>query len=220
MQKLLAIDTSTNLASVSLFTDIGTSSLENLNVRQHAQQLLPMVDELLASQQLALADLTGIVMGCGPGSFTGLRIACSVVKGLACVANLPVYPVLSTQAIAYEAAKGITPVNDMQILALLDARMAEVYWHYVSSFENRNVKVGPAQQIVQSSKCKLILAGPQISQLSGLIPSSIREKVFAEYDIYPRAESMLNLVLKGYVSGVSAGRASPIYVRNNIVQGK
>ena len=80
---LLAIDTSTDHATVALAFGNELLSEEQGSMRQHAQFLLPMVERLLTSASLSFSQLDGIVFGCGPGSFTGLRIACSVAKAFA-----------------------------------------------------------------------------------------------------------------------------------------
>ena len=112
---LLAIDTSTEHATVAVTAHGELFSEEQGSMRQHAQFLLPMVERMLGLAGLSLTQLDGIVFGRGPGSFTGLRIACSVAKGLAYAHDLPLYPVSSLAAIAYEAHQadvdGLSKIN-------------------------------------------------------------------------------------------------------------
>jgi len=86
----------------------------------HSQLLLPMCQDLLAEAGLGLAQLDGIAFGAGPGSFTGLRIACAVAQGLAFGADVPVLGVGTLLALA--EASGAA-----RVIACLDARMGEVY---------------------------------------------------------------------------------------------
>lgn len=150
VMKLLAIETSTAQASVALSYEGQIQSLEKFAQREHTQFLLPMVQTLLAEASLSVADLDGIVFGRGPGSFTGLRIACSLAKGLAFAQDLPLYPVSSLAAIAFKVfqERGSYPCfaekeksQDLaqrsipltSVLSLVDARMGELYWAYFRS---------------------------------------------------------------------------------------
>ena len=118
--KLIALDTSTEWCSVALWLD-GELTAEVVRAGQtHSQVLLPMLDRLLAGAGLGLHDLDGIAYGRGPGSFTGLRIACGVVQGLAMGAGLPVVGVTTLEAMAEEA-------DAEEVVTLLDARVGEVY---------------------------------------------------------------------------------------------
>ena len=78
----LAIDTATDVASVAVSVGDRTVARSTRGARQHAAQILPLVQEVLALAQLPLAQLEGVVVGDGPGSFTGLRIGWAVAKGL------------------------------------------------------------------------------------------------------------------------------------------
>jgi tRNA threonylcarbamoyladenosine biosynthesis protein TsaB len=97
---LLAIDTSTDYVSVALVSSGAFYVSEKKLPRQHAQCLLPMMEALLQEAGLSLNALDGLVFGRGPGSFTGLRIACSVAKGIAYAQDIPLFPVSTLRAIA------------------------------------------------------------------------------------------------------------------------
>jgi len=122
--RLLALDTATEACSVALLTEHGLIS-ESVEIgRGHAQEILGMVDRILAEGGATLASLSGIVAGIGPGSFTGVRVSVAVAQGLAFGAGLPVIPVSSLESLAVEAiGRGAE-----RVLACLDARMGEVYW--------------------------------------------------------------------------------------------
>jgi tRNA threonylcarbamoyladenosine biosynthesis protein TsaB len=122
--RLLALDTATEACSVALLTEHGLMS-ESVEIgRGHAQEILGMVDRILAAGGTTLGSLSGIVAGIGPGSFTGVRVSVAVAQGLAFGAGLPVIPVSSLEALAVEAiGRGAE-----RVLACLDARMGEVYW--------------------------------------------------------------------------------------------
>ena len=123
--KILAVDTATEACSAAL--RIGEETIERYEVlgRGHAERLLPMVQEVLAEGGVALSAIDAIAFGRGPGSFTGLRIGAGVTQGLAFGAGLRVVPVSDLAALASQAA---TTSGQPNVLACLDARMAQVYW--------------------------------------------------------------------------------------------
>lgn len=126
--RLLAIDTSSAQCSATLLLDGRQLVRGVMTARDHARLLLPLVDELLQEAGIVLGSLDGIAFGCGPGSFTGLRIAAAVTQGLAAGANLPVLPVSSLRALAEQARAVERQSADHWLLACMDARMGEVYW--------------------------------------------------------------------------------------------
>ena len=118
--KILALETSTEYCSVALWRD-GAIDGRSENVGQkHSELLIAMLRELLDAAGLAIKDIDGIAYGSGPGSFTGVRIACGVAQGLALGAGLPVFGVCTLQALAEGAGRD-------RVIAALDARMGEIY---------------------------------------------------------------------------------------------
>lgn len=118
--RLLAFDTSTEYLSLALWQPDALAVREMPAGQRHSELILPLVRELLDAAGVPLRELDGIVFGAGPGSFTGLRIACGVAQGLAWGAGLPVLGVCTLEALAQQAGAS-------RVIACLDARMGEVY---------------------------------------------------------------------------------------------
>ena len=122
--KLLALDTSSVACSVAL--QIGDDVVERHEEqpREHTRLLMPMIESLLADAGATLSDLDAIVLGNGPGSFIGMRIAASVAQGLAFGASLQIVPVSSMAAVA---ARVIVEHDAGEVIVAQDAHMQEVY---------------------------------------------------------------------------------------------
>jgi tRNA threonylcarbamoyladenosine biosynthesis protein TsaB len=118
--RVLALETSTEYCSIALWLDGVLHERCELVGQKHSEVLLPMLDGLLREAGMPLRDLDGIAFGAGPGSFTGVRIACGVAQGLALGANLPVLGICTLLALAQASGRD-------KVIAALDARMAEVY---------------------------------------------------------------------------------------------
>ena len=135
---ILAIETATDACSCALEWWGKITTRHVVEPRRHTELLLPMIDAVLADAQASLGALDAIAFGRGPGSFTGLRIACSVAQGLGFGADCPLVAVSTLQVLAagMHRSKG-TP----RVLVALDARMGEVYW---GGFELDGVMMAPA----------------------------------------------------------------------------
>jgi tRNA threonylcarbamoyladenosine biosynthesis protein TsaB len=118
--RILAFDTSTELCSCALWIDGEISLKEAETGRRHSELLLPMVETLLTQARLRVSELDGIAFGAGPGSFTGLRIACGVAQGLAFGAGLTVIGVSALLALAEGSGA-------LRVIACIDARLGEIY---------------------------------------------------------------------------------------------
>ncbi len=122
--KLLALDTSSPACSVALRHGDEITERHEVRAREHNKLLAPMISDVLHEAGLTLTELDAIVLGNGPGSFIGLRIAASVAQGLAHGAGLRIVPVSSLAAVAAE----VFAVSDAgQAIVAQDAHVNEVY---------------------------------------------------------------------------------------------
>ena len=216
--KLLAIDTSTEQATVALAVNNEIYGEEQGGMRQHAQLLLPMVERLLAQAEMSISQLDAIVFGRGPGSFTGLRVACSVAKGMAYAHDLPLYPVSGLAAIAYEVSQQF-PEN-VGTLAMIDARMHQVYWGYFTGNEfEAQEQVSAAADIRIPSVYQLTIAGVGLDPYVLQLPERIQSQITKRQQIFPTAKTMIHLVQSGHIKAMSAMEALPVYIRDNVTQG-
>jgi tRNA threonylcarbamoyladenosine biosynthesis protein TsaB len=122
--RVLAFDTATEVCSVALLKGDELIWRTGESGRSHAQQVLEMVNDVLAEGEVPLAMLDGIAASVGPGSFTGVRISVAVAQGLAFGAQLRVAAVTTLEALALERVEA----GAGRVLVCMDARMGEVYW--------------------------------------------------------------------------------------------
>ncbi len=215
--KVLAFDTSSEYCSVALWLDSAVLAKDAMAGQRHSEMLLPMVQELLAQAGLLLSGLNGIAFGAGPGSFTGLRIACGVAQGLAFGANLPVLGICTLEALA-EAT------HSERVIACLDARMGEIY--------HGACEKGEADWIcVREPSLCLPRDAPQVAGTgwtgcgSGfdLYGDALRTRYdgrLARIDrgMAPHAREMASLAARRFArgEGVDPALAAPLYVRNKV----
>ncbi|MET0983064.1 MAG: tRNA (adenosine(37)-N6)-threonylcarbamoyltransferase complex dimerization subunit type 1 TsaB [Telluria sp.] len=219
MPIILAIETSSELASCALLLGATVLSRESGGVRTHSQSVLPMVQDLLREAGVTLAEVEAIAFGAGPGSFTGVRTACGVAQGLAFGAGLPVVPLVTLEAMA-EACRARS--GACEVLAVLDARMGEVYWAQYRYVD------GAWQAVLEPA-----LSSPeavQPSPVDGLAacgngfaayPEAFAGKAFArdaDTAIVPHARDMAPLGAAALAAGqgVPAAQAQPLYLRNKV----
>ena len=119
--RILAIDTSTEQLSISLWNNSIQTGITETAGQQHSSMTIPLIERLLADARLAPASLDAIAYPVGPGAFTGLRIGCGIAQGLSFALQRPLIGISTLAALA-QSVEG-----DQPILACLDARMGQVY---------------------------------------------------------------------------------------------
>ena len=223
--KLLAIDTVTEACSVALWLDGEVHERFEIAPRRHTTLVLPMVQQLLADSGISLAQLDALAVDRGPGSFTGVRIGTGVVQGLAYSVDLPVVPVSSLATLAQAVWLKLRHEN---VLALIDARMQEVYWaHY--EFQGKAIvttgeeQVGPVEQVLMGNGPAIYCVGSGSRQYQDQLQSRPGCQIVEDstYD-FPHAAVLAGLAANAYERNevVSADQLEPIYLRNQVVQSK
>ncbi|PQO97210.1 tRNA (adenosine(37)-N6)-threonylcarbamoyltransferase complex dimerization subunit type 1 TsaB [Massilia phosphatilytica] len=223
MPIILAIETSSELASCALLNsadgaDTPVLTRETTGVRTHSQSVLPMVQELLRDAGIALADCDAIAFGAGPGSFTGVRTACGVAQGLAFGARKPVLPLVTLEAMA-EACRARTGATE--VLAVLDARMGEVYWAQYRWTGEWQVVRAPALCAPGDVAPEPVDGLAACGNGFAADPDAFADAPFAAgayADILPHAREFAVLGVAALAAGraVPADEAQPLYLRNKV----
>ena len=220
MTTVLALETSSEVASVALLHDNQLTMRETRGVQTHSQSVLPMAQALLAGAGIGLRDCDAIAFGCGPGSFTGVRTASGIAQGLAYGASLPVVPVVTLKAMA-EALRMESGALD--VLAILDARMGEVYWAHYRFNQMWQEVVAPtlslaADIVVQGSPSVIgnIGTGQQPGEGKESLPLALRGLPLMK--ALPHAAQVAELGRQACLRGqvLAASEAQPLYLRNKV----
>ena len=228
--KILAIDTATESCSVALLIDGQMSTREMEFERGHAEHILPMVDLILIEAGLRLADVDVVAFGRGPGGFTGVRLAASVVQGLAFGAGLPVVPVSNLAALAQRAFD--LAFAPERVLVCSDARMHEVYWACFEHSENGLARlvgeehVGPPQSVTLPQAWADAAAGSVAGIGRGFraypaLQGAVGPRVtVARDDLLPRAAEIARLAAQDVAAGrlLKPEEAIPVYLRDDVAR--
>jgi len=227
---LLAFDTSTETMSVAVQrrADGTGDRAEPSQVWQHSgpggnqtsANLIPTIQRLMAQAELQFDELDAIVFGSGPGSFTGLRTACSVAQGLAFGANLKVLPIDTLLALAEQARfQHAAALARYQVMALLDARMDEMYaacylFNSGKWTQTEGHSLIQPEDLVCDAGCTL--AGNVFAAYGARLPAALLSRV----DAVPTASAMLRLAPARLAAGqaVAAEQALPLYIRNKVAK--
>lgn len=210
--KLLAFDTSTETMFIALTDGQQTWQHTSEGGAKTSAALIPAIMALLKEANLTLLQLDVIVFGRGPGSFTGLRTACSVAQGLAFGAGgIQVLPIDTLLAVAEEARFNLGESTDStQIQAVLDARMGEVY---AASYTYEN-GIWDVNSEIQLFKPEALRIESGFHLAGNCLEDSNR--IYA----LPTATAMLRLAPSMLAAGlaVPADQALPLYVRDKVAQ--
>lgn len=221
--KYLAVETATECCSVALFHDGEIITESERAPLRHNEIVLPMCERVLAQAGVGLAQLDGIAFGCGPGAFTGVRLAASITQGIALAQDLPVVPVSSLAALA-QAAHGGHGVS--QVLACIDARMQEVYVALYQLDENRLMRLQGEEQVTAPARVNAAVRDQCMGCGSGWKPYAevllgcCGKTIVFDADAAPQAEFVAVLAQPRFECGetVSATQALPVYVRHDVAR--
>ncbi len=224
--KLLAIDTSSLACSVALSAGGEIHERHEEQAREHTRLLTPMIRDVLADAGLAMTQLDAIVLGNGPGSFIGMRIAASVAQGLAHGAGLDIVPVSSLAAVA---AQVLEDSDADEVVVAQDAHMSEVYLgafrrgegnEPVAMFPERLQTQTLIEELEQASADKRAAAGFGWERYPGL--ASANSTVIGQVSavLHPCARYLLSLGESALARGAALNPQDlvPAYLRSKVAQ--
>jgi len=196
--KLLAIDASTDVCSVALALGGPLLEYNEQSPKSHTRVLLATIHRLLQEGGITLAELDCLAFGRGPGSFTGVRMACSVVQAFGFALQIPIVPVSTLRAVA-EGAK--QQGSSQQILATLDVGRGAVYW---GLFEVVEGLVQPVSKEHIGQREEIVLPEGNWTLATG----------------FPSAKAVASIAVVEYGLGnaMTAEQVEPVYLRENFVK--
>ena len=221
--KLICLDTATDALSCALLVDGDLREHHEVAPRRHAELTLSMVDRLLAEAGVACVQLDAVGFGRGPGSFTGLRIGAGIAQGLAFAADIPVIPVSTLATLAQGALR---ERGAHRVLAVLDARLGEVYAGSMQADgggimrpirdERRCRPEGLAEDLPEGG---WVGSGPGWRVCTGEARGRLRNRLeYLEPERLPRARDGAALALTAWEEGLAdpPERAIPVYLRRRV----
>ncbi len=225
---LLAVDTTTKSCSVAVVAHSGLlSEITTTNDETHARHLMGMVDQVLALAGIGLEAIDGFAVTRGPGSFTGLRIGLSSIKGLGMATGKPIVPVSSLETLAVQA----TPASGASgiIVALIDAYRREVFLAGYRFKENQMIAVIPETVIAPEKVVDVISDVSDSAVLVGSGVVTYRQKFAATSGASIRFSPDINHTIRAATvgriglnrldsDGLNATDIRPVYLRKSDAQ--
>ncbi len=222
--RLIALETATEACSAALWMDGDVRwQFERAAARRHGERVLEQVQCLLAEAGLTPGQLDAVAVGRGPGAFTGVRLGLGVAQGLAFAAGIPVVPVSTLAALAQQGADR----GAREVLAVLDARMREVYWSLLHTGPDGRVVAAAAEFLSPPQDvCADWGAGPRLALGSGLsaYPELVQRLGLSapEIDVtaLPCAREVAVLAAAAHARGeaVPPEQARPVYLRDRVAE--
>jgi len=216
---ILAVETSGDYCSVALWCDGVVDGSEVPAEQRQSGMLIDMIHDLLRNKGLVLAQVDGIAYGAGPGSFTGLRVACGVVQGMAAGAGKPVAGVGTLVALAQSQ-----PASAPRVVCCIDARMNEVYH---AAYEKRAEEWFALSEPGVYAPCEVPLLPAGDWRACGNGFAAYGDALGRRYAgslasidpvAHPRAREIAQLGARIFAAGGGqpAEKAAPVYVRDRV----
>ena len=188
---ILGIDTSTKICTCSIFdSENGVIAETSLSVKKnHSNIVMPIIDNLFKISDLTINDIDKIAVAIGPGSFTGVRIALGIAKGLAMALNKPLIAVNELDIL-----EAIASGNKNEIIPLIDARKERVYYKY----RNKYIDDYLINLISNFDKNKkYVFVGDGATNYENILKDNLGDNaiILPMYNAFPRASVLCELAL-------------------------
>ena len=212
---ILAIDTCTDVASVTLYSSGVKTSRMVSDIAKSSGHILKLCDEVFSETDTKLSEVDFIAYTKGPGAFTGVRMCIGVVQGLSLACNIPTLGFSTLELLGYRASKKF---NTQKVATAIDARMGEVYWAvYLEGIVKSERICKPEQVDKLSAEFVGVGSGWKIYKDSLIKASEIK---CVEPEFYPDSSDLVDLSILSIDLGkkVKHELPQPTYLRNNVAQ--
>jgi tRNA threonylcarbamoyl adenosine modification protein YeaZ len=206
---LLALDTSSAVSAAVHDGDRVLAERTVYDPRRHAELLVPTVEEVLGEAGVARQQLTAVVVGVGPGPFTGLRVALVTGRTLGLALGLPVHGICSLDALALQALRFLRK-QDGELLVATDARRKEVYWARYAADDGAPVRLcGPEV----SRPADVPTDGAVCVGRGAVLYPDLLGGPGADAPLDPQAGALAELAAVRLASGARLEPPDPLYLR-------
>lgn len=218
---LLALETATDHCSVALYHDQKITDYAQIAAQRPSTFILPMIEQLLLEANLPREKLTAIAFGCGPGSFTGVRLAMSIAQTIAFALNIPLIPISTLRALAQQAWR---LHQKKQVLAALDARLKQIYWGGYQLAENNIMTLYHEERVDDPQALATSISLPTTEWIGiGSGWDQYHQSLPAVQwlaECYPQAYDIALLGYHDYLQGKTMPPLSvqPTYLRNQVAR--
>ena len=212
---ILAIDTCTDVASVTLYLSGVKTSRMVSDIDKSSGHILKLCDEVFSEAHTKLSEVDFIAYTKGPGAFTGVRMCIGVVQGLSFACNIPTLGFSTLELLGFRASKKF---NTQKVATAIDARMGEVYWALYLEGIVRNEQICKPEQVENlGAEFVGVGSGWKIYKDSLILASEIR---CVEPEFYPNSSDLVDLSILSIDLGkkVTHELPQPTYLRNNVAQ--
>jgi tRNA threonylcarbamoyladenosine biosynthesis protein TsaB len=202
-----------------------------LTPKEHTRLILPMIDSLMSDAGLKPQQLDALAFSCGPGSFTGVRIATGVIQGIAFGADLPVVPVSTLAAIAQDFFDNNSRAQAEHLtcnvaFTAMDARMGEIFWGVYQRDEQGFAELIGRESVTPAVAVEFPdMIGVGVGSGWGVYSRELMIRLagrvsYCEIDLLPRAGAVARLGVRGFEQGlaVAVEQAMPVYLRDKVAK--